>query len=115
MDIESLNYRVVVVRFYYLYFKMALRLLGFSSAFAVAHVLFFYMTYITHFHCGMAQRNPPPGAVPASSTNGEVSYTYGRGDIPMLHPEGLQQMLIAELRKLIIAIRYVHINVLFFS
>ena len=102
MDIESLKYRVVVVKFYYLYFKMALRLLGFSSAFAVAHVLFFYMTYITHFHCGMAQRNPPPGA---SSTDSADLYTYGRGDIPILHPQGLQALLIAELRKLIIAIK----------
>ena len=81
---------------------MALRRLGFSSPFAAGHVLFFYMTYITHFHYGMAQRNPPPGVSRSSSVD---EYTYGRGDIPIISPTGLQELLIAELRKLIIAIR----------
>ena len=82
--------------------QQSIRWRNFSSLFCVAVSLLF-MNSITHINYGkaMAQRNPPP----ASSLSNSDDFMYGRGDIPIFNDNNLNKILIAALRKLIIAIR----------
>ena len=68
-----------------------------SSSLLSGAVTILYVISVTNFHYCVSQRNPPQGA--------SNLYTYGRGDIPVFNPGDPHEALLAQLRKLIIAIR----------